>query len=65
MCQPRLPQLGHRIRIHLFPDAFQRIPPISQTDRSRPQDGQRTIHVRDSASIEVAHERGASLLNSC
>ena len=65
MCQPRLPQLGHRPQVNLDPFAFQRIPPRSQIDRSKPHDRQRTIQVRDSASIDVAQDRGASLVMSC
>src|SRR5215212_2957735 len=65
VCQPSLPQLGHRPQVSLLPVAFQRIPPSSQIDRSKPQDRQRTIQARDSASIEVTQERGASLLISC
>lgn len=64
-CQPRLPQLGQRPQVHLLPVAFQRIPPSSQIDRSKPHDRQRTIRARDSASIDVAQERGTSLLISC
>ena len=65
MCQPRLPQVGHRAQVSLLPNAFQRIPPSSQIDRSKPRDRQRTIHARDSASIEVAQERGARLVINC
>jgi hypothetical protein len=65
VCQPRLPQLGHRPQVNLDPFAFQRIPPRSQIDRSKPHDRQRTIQVRDSASIDVAQDRGASLVMSC
>jgi hypothetical protein len=65
VCQPRLPQLGHRPQVHLLPFAFQRIPPRSQIDRSNPHDRQRTIQARDSASIDVAQDRGASLVISC
>ena len=41
------------------PVAFQRTPPRSQIDRSVPQAGQRAIQARDSASTEVAQDRGA------
>jgi hypothetical protein len=64
VCQPRLPQLGHGSQVSLLPVAFRRIPPSSQIDRSKPHDRQRTIHARDSASIEAVQERGASLLIS-
>ena len=63
--KPRLRQLGHRPQVSLLPVAFQRIPPNSQIDRPNPQDRQLTIHARDSASIDVAQERGVSLLMSC
>jgi hypothetical protein len=65
VCQPRLPQLGHRPQVHLVPFAFQRNPPSSQIDRAKPHDRQRTIQARDSASIDVAQDRGASLVISC
>jgi hypothetical protein len=45
----------------LVPFAFQRIPPRSQIDRSNPHDRQRTIQARDSASIDVAQDRGGEL----
>ena len=40
-----------------MPAAFQRTPPISQTDRECPQ-GQVHIHSRDSASIDFAEASG-------
>jgi hypothetical protein len=39
------------------PAAFQRMPPISQTERAKPH-RQRTIHRRESASIEATQCRG-------
>jgi len=59
-----LSQFGQRPQVHLVPVAFQRIPPNSQSDRSKPHDRQRTIHSRDSASIDAAHFRGVSPLTS-
>ena len=40
-----------------WPAAFQRTPPHSQTDRANPHE-QRTIHARESASIDSAHRFG-------
>lgn len=53
-----MPHLGQRVQTRLLPVAFQRMPPISQIGRSNPQDGQRTIQERESASIEAAQEGG-------
>jgi len=49
----------------MVPFAFQRMPPNSQIDRSKPHDRQRIIQSRDSASIDLAQERGTSLLINC
>jgi hypothetical protein len=40
-----------------LPAAFQRMPPASQTERSKPQ-SQRIFHTREWLSIDSAHERG-------
>lgn len=40
-----------------MPEAFQRMPPRSQTDRAKPHE-HRTIHERESASIDSAQRRG-------
>lgn len=67
VCQLSLPQLGQRPHVHVLPVPFffQRMPPNSQSDRSKPHDRQRTIHSRDSASIEPAQVRGTSLVINC
>jgi hypothetical protein len=45
------------------PVAFQRMPPSSQTDRAKPHE-QRTIHERESASIDSVQRCGRTDENS-
>ena len=54
LCQPDLPHCGQCMRRRGLPAAFQRIPPRSQIERSKPQKGHVAIHVRDSASMSAA-----------
>jgi hypothetical protein len=47
-----------------LPAAFHLMPPISHTERSVPQSGQRAIQARDSASMDAAQLHGTSDVNS-
>lgn len=45
-----------------WPEAFQRMPPSSQMDRSKPHE-HRAFQERDSASIDSAKRRGRTAVN--
>lgn len=57
------PHPGHLMRRFGFPEAFQRTPPASQTEISCPQ-GQRIIHLCDSARMSLAHEAGINAVST-
>ena len=64
LCDAVWPQPGHVSRRCGFPDAPQRMPPISHTERSWLQLGQRTFQARDEASMASPQLRGRMLLNN-
>lgn len=63
LCQVRWPHCGHFRRQRGLPVAIQRMPPRSHTERAKPH-GQRTIHARESASIDAAQRGGSTAVHA-
>lgn len=64
VCQELRPHCGHLRYLRGWPDAFQRMPPPSQTDFANPH-WQRTIQERELASIDSARRRGITAFRMC